>query len=120
MVPLTRIIDTIAGTIDEWSRVSWQDLHLAEGPTAILVLTVLAATAALVIAARHYWSRKTARWHRTSGSSSPRTRVQDLSPLMHGRCRGGGFRGQYETSEIPKACLPARIRMMDEWSGLPV
>jgi len=83
VVPLTRIVDTIAGTIDEWSRVSLQDLHLAEGPTAILVLTVLAATAVLVMAARHYWSRKTARWHVALPALLPGMRRSRTAVLRH-------------------------------------
>jgi hypothetical protein len=83
MVPMTRIIDTVAGTIDEWRRLRWEDLHFAEARTAILVLTVLAATAVLVIIARRHWSRTAARWHVALPSLLPRMRRSRASGLRH-------------------------------------
>jgi hypothetical protein len=81
---LTRIIDTITGTIAEWRQFRWTDLHFAEAPTALLVFAVLAATALLVIAARRYWSPKPARWHVALPALLPVMRPSRTSALRHG------------------------------------
>ena len=83
MVPITRIIDTVSGTVDEWWRVRWEELHFGDAGTAILVLTVLAATAVLVIVARRHWSRTSARWHVALPAILPGMRRSRTAALRH-------------------------------------
>lgn len=57
MVPVTPLIDTLRGTLDEWFRLRWSDLHFAESGTALLVFGVLLAITIFVLMARHLGSR---------------------------------------------------------------
>ena len=52
MAPLTDLPIVVRRTLDEWLRVRWSDLHFTAADTAILVLIVMVAAAALMVAVR--------------------------------------------------------------------
>lgn len=53
MIPFTRLGDTIRGTLDEWWRLSWNELTFPERGTALLVFGALLAAVLLLLAARY-------------------------------------------------------------------
>lgn len=63
MVPLSDLVGVIRGTLADWARVRWTDLHFTQSATAVLALVVLVAIAALTLLARGLRSRKAGRTH---------------------------------------------------------
>ncbi len=84
MVPLTPILDTLRGTLDEWMRLRWADLHFVESGTAMLVFVVLLATASLLLIARHVGWRALHRRHVALPALLPVVRRSRLASSRHG------------------------------------
>ena len=58
MVPLKEILIAIRGTLAEWWRVRWNDLHFAQAQNALLLLFVLLAITLLLLIVRNLWTRR--------------------------------------------------------------
>jgi hypothetical protein len=84
VVPLRDLISTVQGALGDWSRLSWNDLHFDETWTAVLVLVVLLAIAALTLLARGLRSQKAGRTHVTLPAILPVILRSHFSALRHG------------------------------------
>ena len=83
MVPLREILIAIQGTLAEWSRLRWNDLHLAEAPTALLLFVVLLAITVFMLLARNLRSQLAGRRHVTLPAILPVMRRSAFSATRH-------------------------------------
>ena len=83
MIPFTPLVDTIRGTLNEWLRLSWSDLHFPERGMAILVFVGLLATAALLLAARYFLLSARERQSVALPALLPPVSRSRLAPMRH-------------------------------------
>ncbi len=58
---LRDLLIALRGTLTEWLRLRWTDLHFTEAGTAFFMLVVLLALSLLVLTARRLWSQQAGR-----------------------------------------------------------
>lgn len=78
------LLIVIGTTLEEWRRVRWEDLRLAEHEIAVLTLAVLLAIALLVILVRGLSTRRPGRSHVAVPALLPVFRRPWLSATRHG------------------------------------
>jgi hypothetical protein len=83
VVPLTPLLDTLRGALDEWLRLRWSDLNFPGRGTAALVFTGLAASALLLLMARRLLSRGPGRLHVPLPALLPVVRRSRLAATRH-------------------------------------
>ena len=83
MVPLKEILIAIQGTLAEWWRVRWDDLHFAKVQTALLLLVVLLAITLVLLLARNLRPRRAGRRQVTLPAILPVMRRSSLAATRH-------------------------------------
>jgi hypothetical protein len=84
VIPIGQLLDTLRGTLDEWQRLRWSDLHYTAGHTALLVFAVLVATAVLLALARGLGSRPGRRRRLALPALLPAMRRSRFAIIRHG------------------------------------
>lgn len=83
MDTLSRLLIVIRGTLAEWRRVRWSDLHFAEAGTALVVLVVLLAISLLMVLGRRLWLQRAGRTHMSLPALLPVMRRSYVSATRH-------------------------------------
>jgi hypothetical protein len=73
----------IRGTVDDWMRLRWSDLHFTAGSTAVLAFVALVAIAVLTLLARALLSRAPGRTHVALPAVLPVMRGSNFSFARH-------------------------------------
>lgn len=83
MIALRDVLVGIRGTLDEWLRLRWSDLHFTQARAALLVFAVLLAMSLLMLLARGLRSRTAGRTHIGLPAILPAMRRSYLPAMRH-------------------------------------
>ena len=83
MITLRDVLVGLRGTLAEWLRLRWTDLHFSQARTTLLVFAVLLAISLLMLLARGLRSREAGRTHIGLPAILPAMRRSYLPAMRH-------------------------------------